>query len=154
MEEKYPNAVALRKYEGLTVITEQIAADMINNLWKDAPAKEKLKAAVLCHQYNLNPYMKHLYIIKFDRYKSGQKVGEDYEVVQSIDATRLVAHRRHRFTYLDMTPRIATKVELDKILGDSAEPGAVYFITRIKDLDDGTEGYGLGSNPCPLYYLH
>ncbi len=130
-----------------TVMTRDVASEIIETLWKDAPPVEKLKAIIICQQYNLNPLMKHLYLVKYNRYEKGEKVGEDWTIMQGIQSTRLMARRRHTFSYLDMTPRIATKEEIQKTLGDTAKTNYVYSITKIKDLETGAEAYGIKGRP-------
>ena len=149
MEQKHGQETmkAVAKYQTSALITRDAAREIVETLWKGAPATEKTKAIILCATYNLNPLMNHVFMLPFNR-KDG---GKDYAVVIGIEATRLLAHRRHNFTYLDLTPRRATKDELEKILGDAVDPKKLYFITKIKDLDTGAECYGLGSWEGPVY---
>lgn len=133
-----------------TVITESIATKIVETLWKEAPAVEKAKAIMLAHQYQLNPLKKHLYILgPFKKWNKDHTrvIKEEWAVVEGIGATRLQARRKHRFTYRDLSPRRATKDELDKILGDEMDPTKLYVITLLKDLNSGGENYGLGSWP-------
>ena len=142
-------AQALEKYQWdpTTVITREVATEIVETLWKGAPATEKAKAILICATYQLNPLMNHLFLLKFNKWNKEhtQIIGEDWAVVIGIEAKRLMAHRKHKFTYLDLTPRCATKEELEKILGPEIDKGAIYQITKIKDLDTGAEAYGLGS---------
>ena len=139
---------ALEKYQHTAVMTRDVAVEIVETLWKDAPPVEKLKAIMLCQQYNLNPLMKHLYLLPFNKKDAtGKVIGKDWVMVHGIGATRLMAHRRHNFTYLDLTPRVATKDELERILGDNINVNLIYFITKIKDLKTGAEAFGLGTWP-------
>lgn len=134
-----------------SVMTRAIATEIVETLWGEAPAIEKLKAIMICHQYNLNPLMKHLHMVGYRKRDSqGDFVKDgagnyvlDWTIMQGIGATRLMSHRKHNFTYMDMTPRKATQGEVDKILGDTANAKQVYAFTHIKDLDTGAEAYGL-----------
>lgn len=143
---------ALEKYSAPGgVITKPIATQIVETLWGDAPAIEKAKAIMICHQYNLNPLVKHLHMVGYRRRDSNgnfikDKNGEyvlDWSIMQGIGATRLIAHRKHNFTYLDLTPRRATQEEIDKILGDTADPKQIYGFTNIRDLETGAESFGL-----------
>jgi len=129
-------------------LTQQQAEAIITTVWKDAPPLEVFKAKVLCADYGLHPLMKHIFLIKYDRYKkkadgSKEKVGEDWSIQIGIGATRLMAHRKHNFSYIDDTPRRMTKTEGEKILGEDYRPDrGVYGITRIKDMTTGAEAMG------------
>ncbi|GAJ02707.1 unnamed protein product, partial [marine sediment metagenome] len=60
-----------------------------------------------------------------------------------IGATRLMAQRKHNYSYLDLTPRKATQEEIDAILGDTADPNTIYGFCHLKDIESGAEAYGL-----------
>ena len=141
------NIRALAKYQVTTLITRQMAAEIVETLWKGAPPTDKTKAIILCATYNLNPLMNHLFMLPFKN-KEG---GKDWAIVIGIEATRLMAKRKHHYTYLDLTPRRATRDELEKILGDKMDPKKLYFITKLKDLDTGEEVYGLGEWEGSVY---
>jgi len=135
-------AKALAKYHGIPVVSRDVAREIITTIYKDAPAIEQNKAILLCASYNLNPLMRHVFLLPFAKQGSTTKT---WALVIGIDATRLMAHRKHNFTYLDLTPRVATKEETEKILGENADPNRIYFITKIKDLDTNAEVYGIGT---------
>ncbi len=142
---------ALAKYMGGGVVmTKSIATEIVESLWGDAPAIEKTKCILLCQTYQLNPLMKHIYLIGYKRYKDKKLVVDghgkailDWSIQQGIGATRLLAQRKHNFSYLDMTPRKATQAEIDKVLGDTADKNCVYGFVHIKDVDTGAEAFGL-----------
>ena len=138
---------ALAKYQMSALVTREMATEIVETLWGEASPVAKTKAILLCHTYNLNPLMNHLFILPFKK-KDG---GTEYVVAIGIEATRLMAHRpdpttgtQHNLTYLDLTPRRATRDELEKILGDQADSKKLYFITKIQDIDTGAEAFGLG----------
>jgi len=145
MEQEYGTrkGKALAKYVGQAVITREAAKEIIETLWKGAPEVEKAKAIILCTGYNLNPLMKHIYLVKYKRWEDGKVVGEDWALIQGIQATRLLAHRKHKFTYLDMSPRIASQAEIEKVLGNTAKPDRIYGFCHLKDLETGAESFGL-----------
>ncbi len=156
MEQEYGTAKtkALEKYAGTIAITKRIATEIVETLWGKAPLIEKAKCILLCQTYQLNPLMKHIYLIGYKRYKNEKLVVDaqgntiyDWSIQIGIGATRLMAQRKHNYSYLDMTPRKATKDEVDKILGDTADPNCVYGFVHIKDVDTGAEAFGLRGIP-------
>jgi len=152
MEKEYGPGMtkALEKYQGAAVITRNVATEIVNTLWGSAPLIEKQKCILLCQTYQLNPLMKHLYLVGYKRKKDGKVVLDskgnpviDWSIQIGIGATRLLAQRKHNFSYLDMTPRKASQMEIDKILGDTADPNCIYGFVHIKDVDTGAEAFGL-----------
>lgn len=157
MEQEYGpgKATALARYIGVGVITKRIATEIVETLWGEAPPIEKTKAILLCQTYQLNPLMKHIYLVGYKRKdKDGEYIvdGQGKEVMDwslqiGIGATRLMAQRKHNYSYLDMTPRKATKEEIDKILGDTADKDNIYGFVHIKDIKTGAEAFGLRGIP-------
>jgi len=147
LDEQYGlgKATALAKYQGASVITREIASEIVGTLWGNAPEIEKMKAIILCSMYNLNPLAKHIHLVKYNRWnkEKTEVIGADWTLIQGIQATRLLARRRHSFTYLDMSPRIATSPEIKTILGDTAKPDHIYGYCHIRDLVTGAEAWGL-----------
>ncbi|MBA7691387.1 hypothetical protein ES703_99930 [subsurface metagenome] len=145
----------LGKYIGERTITRSIATEIVETLWGEAPLIEKTKAIILCQTYQLNPLMKHIYLIGYKRgdgkggYERDNKGNFvlDWSIEIGIGATRLMAQRKHNYSYLDMTPRKATQDEIDKILGDTADPNSIYGFVHIKDIDTGAEAFGLRGIP-------
>jgi len=141
----------LVKYAGTGAITKAIATEIVETLWGEAPPIEKTKAILTCQTYQLNPLMRHIYLIGYKRRdRSGKYIVDDqgnfvqdWSMQIGIGATRLLAQRKHNYSYLDLTPRKATQEEIDKILGDTADPGSIYGFCHIKDLDTGAEAFGL-----------
>ena len=142
---------ALAKYINTGAITKPVATEIVETLWGRAPKIEKTKAILLCHTYQLNPLMKHLYLIPYKRKdKKGNEIKDangnyilDWSIQIGIGATRLMAQRKHNYSYMDMSPRKATKVEIDKILGDTYDPNQIYGFCHIKDVETGAEAYGI-----------
>ncbi len=143
---------ALDKYMGGGVITKRVATEIVETLWGVAPLIEKTKAILLCQTYQLNPLMKHLHLVGYKRRDKETKKfvvdGQgnlvlDWSIMIGIGATRLMAQRKHNYSYLDLTPRKATEEEIRKILGDTADSDSIYGFVHIKDTDSGAEAFGL-----------
>ena len=129
-------AADLMEFQG-AVLNRQQADAIVNTLWPGAPAVEKAKAAMICVQYELNPLMKHIFLIPF-----GQGERQTWAVVLGIQANRLIAHRAGDFSYLDDTPRLMTKDEQIRIMGE-ADEGSLWAITKLRDSKGNTaQGYG------------
>lgn len=139
-------ATKLVKYEGVVSLTREQAKEIVKTIWPKAPEIEVLKAAIICHQYGLNPLMKHLFLIPFKRKEQGKVVGEDWVAVLGIKTNRLIAQRRHSYSYLDLTPRRMTEQEQEKVLGE-VDDSRIWAITMIKDMDTSAEVMGVGSWP-------
>jgi hypothetical protein len=137
-------ATKLIKYEGVVSLTKAEAKEILLTIWPEAPEVEVLKAALICHQYGLNPLMKHVFLIPFKRHdKQDRVIGEDWVTVLGIKATRLIAHRGHDYSYLDFTPRVMTEEEQKRIFGDM-DNAKIWAITKLKD-SKGNEVQGYGS---------
>ena len=157
MEQKYgpEKTRALAKYIGTGAITKAIATEIVDTLWGEAPPIEKTKAILLCQTYQLNPLMKHIYLIGYKRRdRAGNYIEDgqgnlvlDWSMQIGIGATRLLAQRKHDYSYLDLTPRKATQEEIDRILGDTADPNSIYGFCHIKDIKSGAEAFGLRGIP-------
>lgn len=139
-------ATQLERYEGVVSLTRVQAMEILKTIWPLAPEVEVLKAAIICHQYGLNPLLKHIFLIPFKRRKEGKVVGEDWAVVQGISSNRLIARRRHNYSYLDLTPRRMNEEEQEKINGE-VDDTKIWAITKLKDLETRAEATGVGSWP-------
>ncbi len=127
-------------------LTRPQAKEIVMTIWKTAPALEVYKATALCADFGLHPLMRHIYLIKYNRRERGQIVGADWVIQLGIGATRLIAHRLHRFGYKDDSPRRMTKEEGLKILGTDYKPDEnIYAITRLIDMDSKAEATGVGA---------
>ena len=137
----------LAPYFGLVSLTKEQATDIANTLWPKAPPVERHKAAVICAMYGLNPLMKHLYLIPF---RDAKAQTHKWVIVLGIGATRLIASRKTHYSYLD-GPRMMTKEEQEKLLGEVDEK-RYYAITIIQD-DKGNKapGYGNWVKETPVY---
>ncbi len=134
-----------------SVITQQQAMYLLKTIWKDAPDTEIIKAAIFCRQYNLNPLMGHIFLIKFDKYdKQGAKVGEEWAMVRGIKAKRAMAQEKHRYSY-KVGPRVVTDEEQKSIFGE-VEADKIWALVILKN-KDGNEypGYGFWPKAKGVY---
>ena len=138
-------ATKLMKYEGVVSLTRAGAMEVLQTIWPEAPEVEVLKAAMVCHQYGLNPLMKHIFLIPFKRRQKGMVVGEEWVTVLGIKAKRLIAHRCGDYSYLDNTPRVMNEEEQKLIFGE-VDPTNLCAITKLRD-SKGNEAQGYGSWP-------
>jgi len=139
-------AMKLERYEGVVSLTRVQAMEILKTIWPQAPEVEVLKAAIICHQYGLNPLMKHIFLISFKRRKEGKVIGETWAVVQGIGSNRLIARRKHNYSYLDMTPRRMTEEEQQRINGE-VDDTKFWAVTKLKDMETEAEAMGIGSWP-------
>jgi len=140
-------ATSLERYQGVVSLTQVQAIDILRTIWPDAPDVEVIKAAMICHQYGLNPLMKHVALIKFKRRnKQKQVIGEDWVTVMEISSNRLIARRHHNYSYLDLTPRRMTEEEQKKINGE-VDDTKIWALTHLKDVETGAEAFGAGFWP-------
>jgi len=139
-------AMKLERYQGVVSLTRVEAMEILKTIWPEAPEVEVLKAAIICHQYGLNPLMKHIFLISFKRRKEGKVIGETWAVVQGIGSNRLIARRKHNYSYLDMTPRRMTEEEQQRINGE-VDDTKIWALTKLKDMETGAEANGVGSWP-------
>lgn len=150
MEEKHTKETTdkLVKYHGVTTLAKEEALSLFDLLWPEAPYNDRLKAAIIAHQYGLNPLMKHIALIKFNKYnRQRQVVGENWAVIQEIASNRIIAQRKHHYSYLDLSPRRMTEEEQMKVNGE-VDNNKIWAITIIKDLDTRAEFTGVGSWPA------
>lgn len=131
----------LMPYHGITSLTKEQATKILQTVWPLAPAVEVYKAAVICSTYGLNPLMKHVFLIPYENKKTGETT---WSAVLGIAASRLIAQRKARYSYLD-GPRLMTSEEQTKILGDE-DKGSWWAITILGD-GQGNRAPGYGSFP-------
>lgn len=137
---------ALDKYMGVVSLTKPQAKEILIAVFPEAPESEITRAMILCANYGLNPLMKHVFLIPFNRKKNGVIVGTDWVTVLGIKAKRLLASRRGPYSYIDDTPRVMTDVEQKKKFGQ-LEPEKLWVITKGRDPATGAEAEGVGFWP-------
>jgi len=122
----------IAKYQEVAIITKTNATDILRTVWPKAPEHEILKAALLCASKQLNPLMKHVFLIQF---------GNDWVTVLGIKATRLLAARQKALSYVD-GPRVMTDDEQKAIFGE-VDPALLRAIVKVKDKEGNVyPGYG------------
>lgn len=126
-------------------LTYEQASAILATIWKNAPEIERYKAAMLCADFGLHPLMNHVYLIKFNKYEKGKKVGEDWVTVLGIGATREIYARHGKYSYFDDTPRIMSDDEQKRLLGE-VDAKNIVAITRLRNAD-GMEAQGYGKWP-------
>jgi len=132
---------ALEQYRGLPTLSQQQADDICKLLWPSATQEARLRAAVICKIYGLNPLMKHVFLIPF---KERRTETTKWEVVLGINATRVIANRKGVYSYAD-GPRIMTQDEQITYRGEYDDKNW-WAITVIKG-QQGNEARGYGSYP-------
>ena len=133
---------ALEKYMGVVSLTKPQAKEILVAVFPDAPGQEIARAVMLCASYGLNPLMKHVFLIPFNK----GKPNESWATVIGIKAKRLLASRRGNYSYVDDTPRIMTEEEQMRVFGEVYND-KVMVITKVKDPATGAEAPGYGAWP-------
>ena len=149
LTEKYGPEVttALRRYDGVATLPEEEIRHIYDLFWPQAPDEARARATIVCFQYGLNPLLKHIALIPFEKKDpAGHVIDVTWEVVQEISSNRIIARRRHRFSYLDQSPRIMTEQEEVKDHGQ-VDASRVWAITLLRDQDTGEECTGVGWYP-------
>ena len=131
--------VAVRR---MTALSQVRANQIIESLWGAAPPVEKLKAAMICVDYGLNPLQKHLFLVPYEHKENGKVDRVDWSIIYGIKAKRVIAFRHGYFAYADNTPRLMTEEEEKRIYGD-VDPKECRAITILID-EKGNKypGYG------------
>lgn len=133
----------LSKYQNTAVLSRDQAEEIVETLWPGAPRIEQAKAILLCTTRQLNPLLKHVFLIPF-----GEGEKRTWALVLGIKATRIMARQATPYSYLDSSPRVMTAEEGRKILGDAYDPiHFISFITKLRDMKTGAEASGVGAWP-------
>lgn len=130
------------------LLSQEKAVQILNTCFPGAPQAEITKAAMICHQYGLNPLMKHLHLVPFKN-KDGSKT---WATVLGIKATRLMAAQMAgKWGYLDDTPRVMTEAEEKKIYG-TVDKTRLRAVVKIRDANGLLySGYGWWPVNKPVY---
>ena len=144
MEQEYGSKMttALDKYMGVVSLTKPQAKEILQAVYPEAPDDEIARAVLLCASYGLNPLMKHVFLIPFNKGKSN----ESWATVIGIKAKRLLASRKGSYSYVDNTPRVMTDQEQKTIFGE-VYADKIMVITKLKDPATGAEAPGYGAWP-------
>ena len=155
-------ALALRKFDIVTAFKdEQSAKEMLAVLFPNAerasPAEFK-KAIGLCIDYGADPRLGEVFMIPYKvdildekGLKTGKKK-EVFETVRGIRFTRKVTRRKHKFAFLDDTPRLMTEEE-ERRYYKKPDPERVRYIAKIKDMVTSETATGRGEWPMYRTYL-
>jgi len=116
LEEKHGQEAtrALAVHSTKTALTRRDATEIVETLWPGAPEIEKTKAIALCVNYQLNPLMRHVYLVGYNKYNDKREViGQEWSIQVGIQANRLIASRNkdRPFGYAHDTPRLMTDEE-------------------------------------------
>lgn len=123
----------ITEYANRTSLTREQASEILATFWPNASPEARLKGAMICSMYGLNPILNHVALMKFK---------DTWVVALEIKATRILARRSGSYSYLDMTPRAMTQDEQVKVFGEELTD-RYCSITHVKD-DAGHEAYGYG----------
>ncbi len=140
---------ALAKYSGVTSLTRVQTDEIIDTIWPEARAvspAEVFKAVTIATQYGLNPLMRHLYLIPFKTKVGDNRWETRYATVLGIGATRLIAARKHTYSYIEDSPRLMTEDEQKKVFGE-VSANKLQAVTILKDMKTGATARGYGSWP-------
>src|SRR3990172_6821806 len=66
-------------------ITKEQAMFLLKSIWPKAPETDIIKAAILCRQYGLNPLMRQVFLIQFDK---------EWAIVLGIKASRQITQQQ------------------------------------------------------------
>jgi hypothetical protein len=129
-------------FHRMTALSQARANQIIESLWGSAPPVEKLKAAMICVDYGLNPLAKHLFLVGYEHKENGKVDRVDWSIIYGIKAKRVIAYRHGYFAYADNTPRLMTEEEEKRIYGEP-DPKYCRAITILID-EKGNKfpGYG------------
>ncbi len=136
-------ANAMEKYQGGGQLTKEGAMEVLKLVYPDCPETEIIRTAMLCRDFGLHPLMKEVYLIPFNK-KGG---GKAWATVIGITANRKIASSlKGVFSFLDDTPRAASKAEIVKQFGTNSheEEDNIISICRLRGERGNTaNGFGL-----------
>jgi hypothetical protein len=146
-------AVALAQ-QGQAVMTREDAFELVKTYWPTAPDIEVKKAALMCMRYNLDPGLKQIHLMPFQRKdKNGNVLKDasgkaiiDWSIAIGIRATRINTRRQVDYRYVKDTPRPATDEEQMKYRGH-VDKTHLWFITWLQDNKTKEEVFGFGNWP-------
>jgi len=129
-------AVAIRQYALTPRLNKEQAIEVLKTCWPKAPETDVMRAALLCATYQLNPLMKHVFLVPY-----GQGDKATWSIQIGIGATRLAASRRGPVSFID-GPRIMSQEEQKQIRG-RIDSQRIWAITKLGGRNGATSvGYG------------
>ena len=147
-------ALALRRFDAIATLDRPSATEILKVLFpgaeKASPA-EFSKALGLCVDYGLDPRLNDIFLLPFkvkEKDDKGKVTGEKtvYQTVRGIPSTRKIAARKHKWSFLDNTPRYMTEEEEQRVY-KTVDPDKVRRIVKLKDMETGAEAPGYAEWP-------
>ena len=127
-------------------LTQPQAMHILKLVYPDVPEDQIIRTAILCRDFGLHPLMKEVYILGFKNTKTGKT---DYSTVLGIGASRkMAADKKGAYSFIDASPRTATKEEIVKQYGENSEEERdnLVSICRLQG-ESGNEAFGFGLWP-------
>ena len=119
-------------------LTQPQAMHILKLVYPKAPENEIVRTAIFCRDFGLHPLANEVYLIQFK---------DKWVMVVGIPANRKMAHAlKGEFSFLDDTPRAATKEEITKQFGEDSEEAKLNTISVTKLQGEGGNfaiGFGL-----------
>jgi len=127
-------------------LTQSQAMHILKLVYPYVPEDEIIRTAILCRDFGLHPLMKEVYIIGFKNNRTGKV---DYSTVIGIAANRkMAADKKGPYSFIDLSPRAASKEEIVKQYGaDSEEERDNLISICILKGQQGNEAVGFGLWP-------
>jgi len=127
-------------------LTQSQAMHILKLVYPYVPEDEIIRTAILCRDFGLHPLMKEVYIIGFKNTKTGKV---DYSTVIGIAANRkMAADKKGAYSFIDLSPRAASKEEIIKQYGANSEEERDNLISIcILKGEKGNEAVGYGLWP-------
>ncbi|GAI51454.1 unnamed protein product, partial [marine sediment metagenome] len=120
--------------------------DILKLVYPDVPEDQIIRTAILCRDFGLHPLMKEVYIIGYKNKTTGKT---DYSSVIGIGANRkMAADKKGAYSFVDLSPRAATKEEIIQQFGPNSEEERdnLISICKLKG-EKGNEAVGFGLWP-------
>ena len=135
LEKYYPSRGQLSQFQAMQIL---------KLVYHGVPEAEIIRCAILCRDFGLHPLKKEVYIIPF-----GQGEKRTWATVIGIAADRkMAANQKGAYSFLDDTPRAASKKEIAKQFGEDSEEAESNLISvcKVKG-QDGNDVIGFGLWP-------
>jgi len=145
-EVKISQALVARGVPLTGALTQPQAMHILKLVYPYVPEDQIIRTAILCRDFGLHPLMKEVYILGFKNKKTGKT---DYSTVLGIGASRkMAADKKGAYSFIDASPRTATKEEIVKQYGENSEEERdnLVSICKLKG-ESGNEAIGFGLWP-------
>lgn len=127
-------------------LTQPQAEEILELVYPGVPKEEIVRVAIFCRDYGLHPLAKEVFIVGYKNTRTG---ATDYSMLVGIPANRKIAHNlKGAFSFLDDTPRAATKEEIERQFGEDSDEvkDNLISITKLKG-ETGNLAIGFGLYP-------